>query len=143
MLNLHNIVRGVITSLHPDEEVNVYHSIGQVNQYGKIIAKYELPPQLMMMQIQSVDDEKTELDDKWPKSSVTREAWLYAPEGETVTSPLDRPIARQGDMLQRANGTWWQVVGLKQDFIRSGWISIIISAQINPPDLSASEEVIQ
>ena len=35
-LNLHNIVRGAITAVHPDIECQLYHAMGQRNVKGKV-----------------------------------------------------------------------------------------------------------
>ena len=42
-LNLHAIVRGAITSVHPDETVTLYQSTGQSNNYGIVTAQYAEP----------------------------------------------------------------------------------------------------
>jgi hypothetical protein len=37
-------------------------------------------------------------------------------------------------MLQRADGTWWLVTALKEDFSASEWVNVSITMQTNPPD---------
>ena len=45
-LNLHNVVRGAITAIHPDETVTLYQSAGQRNVKGKIVSIYNEPQEV-------------------------------------------------------------------------------------------------
>lgn len=42
-MNLHAIVRGSITSVHPDETVTLYQSDGQAVAYGRVTPYYKEP----------------------------------------------------------------------------------------------------
>lgn len=53
-LNLHKVVRGVITAVHPDEECTLYQSVGQVNVKGIVKSKYS-EPQSVKVNFQPLD----------------------------------------------------------------------------------------
>lgn len=53
MMNLHSLVRGAITTLHPDETVTLRQSTGQQNVRGRITPVYA-PAQVVNAQIQSL-----------------------------------------------------------------------------------------
>ena len=46
-LNLHNVVRSAITSVHPDENCILYQSIGQQNIKGVVKSVYSEPQSIM------------------------------------------------------------------------------------------------
>jgi hypothetical protein len=72
---------------------------------------------------------------------VSRKIYLNSgPDlGERVAG-IVRPPARGGDMLQLNDGTWWLVVGVIEDFSRSGdpgrsgWVCARVTLQVLPPD---------
>ena len=118
-LNLHAIVRGAITSVHPDETVTLYQSTGQSNNYGIVTAQYA-EPQTVKAQVQSANSADLELVERTSQNTVIMRFYLYA-SADTPPAPIVRPFARSGDMIRRVDGTWWLVTASPDDFAQVGW----------------------
>ena len=130
-LNLHNIVRGAITAVHPDETVTLYQSTGQVNSYGVVTAQYA-EPQTVKAQVQSANNADLELVERTSQNTVIMRFYLYA-SAAMPPAPIDRPFARSGDMIKRADGTWWLVTASPDDFAGVGWVCVLGTLPELPP----------
>lgn len=138
MLNLHSIANPLIANLHPNEAVTIYQSIGQTNTRGKITPIYA-SGEAVEMQIQGGDENLTQTNDV-NQTSVVRKAYLFADmSSELIPRSLHRSLARTGDYICRADGTWWLVTALLEDFSKSGWVSVNMTEQLKSPDFSACE----
>lgn len=135
-LNLHAIAHPMVTAIHPDETVTLYQSQGQINVAGKITPIY-LPPQEVQAQVQTASDAALYHADRVGQNDVTRNMYLFA-NPYTPPAGVVRPMARGGDIIQRANGTWWQVVSVPEDFSGVEWVMVRCSLQVKAPDFSAS-----
>ena len=131
-MNLHRIVRCVITSVHPDEHVMVYHSIGQKNVRGKITTVYSYPISVMA-QIQPSADALRHTEDAG-RTTNDAKGWFYA-DTSLPTIGIDRNLSRTGDFVQRSDGTWWLVTSVDQDYASDGWVAVTLTQQIDPPHL--------
>ncbi|WP_297848788.1 hypothetical protein [uncultured Desulfovibrio sp.] len=138
MINLHAAVRSAITGLHPDEAVALRQSVGQQNVRGRITPVYA-PEQTVQAQIQSLGQNDLAQAEQTSNTRVDRKAYLYAPNPALPPQGIVRPLARNGDMLRRADGTWWLVTAMIEDFTASGWVCVGITQQVDGPDLSASD----
>lgn len=70
---------------------------------------------------------------------IDRKAYLFAPDAPVPPQGTVRSLARTGDMLERADGTWWLVTVLIEDFTASGWVCVGIAQQVDGPDLGAPD----
>lgn len=138
MINLHTLVRSAITALHPDEVVILRQSVGQRNVRGRITPEYA-PARTVNAQIQSLGQNDLAQAEQTSNTRVDRKAYLHAPDPALPPQGIVRPLARNGDMLQRADGTWWLVTAMIEDFTASGWVCVGITQQVKGPDLSASD----
>ena len=132
-LNLHDLVRGAIPALHPDEMVLLIQSTGSENIRGVVTPQYADAVQVRA-QVQSVGNDDLKAMNDTARTEIQRKAWLYSqtPAG-LVPQGINRPMARGGDLLRRADGTWWLVAALMEDFSASGWVSVRIVEQIVAP----------
>ena len=138
-LDLHAVVRGAITAVHPDETVLWYRSSGQKIIKGKLVPVYA-PPVPLMAQVQSESDEKLYHSQKAGENDVTRAFYLRGTP-EDRPAGIVRPLARGGDMFRRErDGTWWLVTGTPEDSSGAGWCKVRVTLQVNGPYLSASGE---
>lgn len=139
MINLHAVVRGVINTMHPDEDVTIFRSAGQANVKGAIVSLYQ-PGEVIGAQIQSLSNDDLYATHDEGQNEVVRNCYLFS-SSSTVDKPASiiRPLARSGDMIQRSDGTWWLVTALKEDFSRSEWVNVSITLQIKAPDFSSSD----
>lgn len=139
MMNLHAIVRGAIPALHPDETVTLRQSVGQRNIRGRIVPVYA-PAQTVTAQIQSLGSDDLRHAEAVNLTQRDRKAYLFAPTPSTPPTGIVRPLARNGDMIQRADGSWWLVTAMLEDFTASGWVCVGIVQQLEGPDLSAGPD---
>lgn len=139
MLNLHNIVRGAITTVHPDEPVTIYRSAGQKNVAGTVKPIYEQGKNIKA-QVQSEKDDALFHANLTGQNQTVRKMYLYsAPSLAEKPAGIIRPISRGGDMIKRSDGTWWLIVAPIEDFSDVGWMSVRATLQTKEPDFSASD----
>lgn len=131
MMNLHKIVRGAISALHPDETVILVQSIGQRNVNGKIIAEYAQPISVIA-QIQSMSSDELAHLEKTDSTKIYRKAWLNQPA--RPVAGIIRELARNGDFIQRSDQSWWLVNAVNDDYTRSGWVSVTIIKELKGPE---------
>ena len=139
MMNLHAMVRGAIPALHPDESVTLRQSVGQKNVRGRIVPVYA-PEQEITAQIQSLGSDDLQHTEAVNLTQRDRKAYLVALDAAMPPSGIVRPLARNGDMVQRADASWWLVTAMLEDFTASGWVCVGIVQQEEGPDLSESPE---
>ncbi len=137
-LNLHAIVRGAITSVHPDETVTLCQSIGETNIKGSVTATYAAPL-IVRAQVQSANQADLELVEHVSQNTNVMRFYLYA-DAARPAAGIVRPFARTGDMIQRENGTWWLVTAEPDDFARVGWVCVLGTLQEIAP--AGLEEVV-
>lgn len=134
MINLHDIVRPVIPILHPDENVVLVQSTGKTNIRG-IVTPTWATPQTVIAQIQSMGADELKDQTDVSVAGEQRKCWLYSDTAAGLTPDgIVRPLARGGDLIRRADGSWWYVAGLQEDFTASGWVSVHIAQQITVPE---------
>lgn len=137
MLNLHSLVRSAVAALHPDEVVTLRQSVGQRNARGRLTPVYG-PAQTVRAQIRSLGRDDLTHAEHVGSTRIDRKAYLCAPDPALPPHGVVRASARNGDMLQRADGTWWLVTAVIEDFTASGWVCVGITQQVDGPDLRAS-----
>lgn len=137
MLNLHAIVRTPITALHPDETVTWYQSIGQTNTLGRIKPSYAEGVTLQA-QIQTLSADELAQREDTSKTEIHVKAYLMAQEANPPAGII-RIEARNGDFIQRADGTWWLITSVLEEFAKSGWESVGMVQQVKSPDFSGSD----
>lgn len=132
-MNLHDLVRGAIPPLHPDESVLLVQSTGSLNVRGVVTPQYADAVQVRA-QVQSMGNDDLKAMNDTARTEVQRRAYLYSatPAG-LVPQGIVRPLARGGDLLRRADGTWWLVAAMMEDFSASGWVCVRIVQQIVAP----------
>ena len=132
-VNLHGIVRGAIATLNPDEDAILYTASGQGNVAGKIEATY-LPPVAVKVQIQSETDEALYHSNNAGQNDITNRFYLFSSSVEGRPAGIIRPLGRSGDLFQRADGTWWLITAVVDDFSAVGWTSVRATLQTVPPN---------
>lgn len=133
MLNLHAIVRRPITMLHPDETVVWYRSTGQINVLGRIKPSYA-EGVVLQAQIQTLSPDELQQREDASKTEIHVKAYLMAQESAPPAGII-RIEARNGDFIRRADGTWWLITSVLEEFAKSGWESVGLVQQIKDPDI--------
>lgn len=132
MMNLHALVRGAVAALHPDEDVTLRQSVGQKNEFGRIVPEYA-EPQRVKAQIQSLSAEDLAHVEEASRTELSRKVYLFAPDPALPPAGVIRPFARNGDFIRRSDGTWWLVTGIIEDFTASGWVCVAVTQQLEGP----------
>ena len=139
-LNLHDIVRGAVTSVLNDEDVYLVQSIRQVSDWGRVTAKYA-PALLVRAQVQTLSGDDLTVLAETERTERDRKFYLYSAtaSGQTPAGNV-RILGRTGDFLYRIKAkTWWLVYNVTEDFTSAGWVCVLASAQQEvPPEVLAA-----
>ena len=133
-LNIHAIARGCIAALQPEESALLVQSTGYENDLGVIELAYAEAAHVYM-QVQSFSNDELTNMEETSRTEILRKAYLFSetPAG-LVPAGIIRPLARNGDVLRRSDGTWWTVISVMEDFSASGWMCIGIQLQMEIPE---------
>ena len=138
-INLHHIVRAPITNVHPDETLLWYQNQGAQNVGGILKPSYAEPLSLVA-QVQSESDASLMHADRADMNTETIKVYLYW-DAQTNPLNLDRFTAKGGDIFKRADGTFWLVTALTDNFADVGWVSCRAVRQVNPPEVVVNADV--
>lgn len=130
-INLHKIVRSSITAIHEDETVELYQSAGQINILGELLPAY-FEPLFVPAQIQTEGGDKLTHSGGISPNETTRRFYLYS--DDLRPAPVIRQKARGGDLIRRADGTWWLITATLEDFSGVGWVCVSAVLQIESGD---------
>lgn len=133
-LNLHDLVRGAINIVNPDEDVWLVQNTGQTNTKGRITASYA-PAQKVKAQVQTLSGDDLTVMNDTERTERDRKFYLYA-ETKTGNAPsgIIRPLGKSGDFIRRVDGTWWMVYNVTEEFTKSGWVLVLASQQAQVPE---------
>jgi hypothetical protein len=138
-LNLHSLVRGVITVNKADSPFTVYRSVGQQNVGGIMTALY-IKIEGYTGQWQSEGDSALYHADLGTQSTITRKVYLYAPKDKSSRVwSVYRLNSRSGDYLQDDEGNYWLVTAVLEDFSDVGWESLRVTLQQTAPKITIKE----
>ena len=138
-INLHHVVRGAITTVHPDETILWYQNKGAANVGGILKPSYA-EPLALVAQVQSESDASLMHANRADMNTETIKVYLYW-DAQTNPLNLDRFTAKGGDIFKRADGTFWLVTALTDNFADVGWVSCRAVRQVNPPEVIANADV--
>lgn len=142
-LNLHQIVRGAVTFNNADQTLTLYRSLGT---FSRDPATMQNVPNVaagvsVRGQVQSIKSDEIVQTERVSFSETVRKLYLYS-----TSAPGDRPwgawrpLSRTGDYVLDANGNYWYVDAVVEDFTDSGWVSLQVILQTTPPALNIVEE---
>ena len=133
-LNLHDLVRGAINIVNPDEDVWLIQNTGQTNVKGRITASYA-PAQKVKAQVQTLSGDDLTVMNDTERTERDRKFYLYS-DTETGTPPsgIIRPLGKSGDFMRRNDGTYWKVYNVSEDYTTDGWVLVLASQQVDVPE---------
>ena len=137
-LNLHGIVRSVITAVHPDEDCTLYQSAGQKNVLGVVTTVYT-PPQAIKANWQPLDSQTLQHLERMGDTKASEQVFLYSNTDMPISGVQRVPITRTGDIIKRWDGTYWLITSVIEDWSARGWANVGVTEQVMPPDFSASD----
>ena len=136
-VNLHDVVRSAICAIHPDENCILYQSVGQRNIKGKTTPVYAAPKNVKA-NFQPLDTDALKHFEATGQTPCSEQVFLYS-EDTGVSGQHRIPMTRTGDFLKRADGTFWLITKVLEDWTWDGWANVGVDRQVTPPDFSASE----
>ena len=142
-MNLHDIVRGAITSVNADQAFTLYTATGNfARSYETLETVPEVLPGVSVQgQIQTISPDAVIRTERVLLGSIVRRIYLRASEGLSVKpTGIYRPLARAGDYLDDHLGQRWQVDALLEDFSAEGWVSVQAILMQVPQALSIRED---
>ncbi|MBQ1779787.1 MAG: hypothetical protein IIZ93_16660, partial [Acidaminococcaceae bacterium] len=96
-LNLHQIVRGAISSVNADEQVYIIRSTGNANVKGRIQATYATP-ELITAQVQTLSNDDLKIVNETERTERDRKFYLFSdPDYNTSPASIIRYLGRTGD----------------------------------------------
>lgn len=132
-MNLHQIVSGAIGMVNHHEMVTIYRCTGTANVDGIVSVTYEKSDVLAQVQAPNAADMK--LFDNLADAKHTKKFYLNAP-----ASTINRQSETAGDIIERADGTYWLIDLIRDDFLPEGWLCCIATLQHEPPDYIEPED---
>lgn len=137
-MNLHKIANAAIITVHPNETITIYKSDGQENVYGIIKPKY-LAPEVLEAQVQDQTDTGLVLADAITQTGHSKLFYVnkYSKDNALVPFAQIRQQGRSGDIIKRADGTFWHVTSVVEEFD----LHIVLKAELltQEPDFSGQE----
>ena len=125
-MNLHEVVAGAIGSVNQHEMITLWRCIGVSNVKGVITPAYEKT--MLRAQIQRPNAADLELNERVAKAEQSIKVWLNAP-----ADTINRVDQSAGDIIQRADGTYWLIVAIRESYATEGWLSVLAVEQVEPP----------
>ena len=125
-MNLHEIVAGPIGSVNRHEIVTLWRCTGVSNTKGIVTPSYEKTT--VRAQIQRPGAADLELNERVARAKQSIKVWLNAP-----ADTINRIDQSSGDIIQRADGTYWLIVGIRESYAPEGWLSVLCVEQVDPP----------
>lgn len=142
-LNLHQIVRGAITFNNADQTFTLLKSLGSFSRDPATMRNVpSVSPGISFKgQIQSIRADEIVQTERVTFSETVRKLYLRSPASPSARPwALWRPLSRTGDYVLDANGNYWFVDAVLEDFSESGWVSLQVILQTTTPALNIVEE---
>ena len=126
-MNLHSIVSGAIGMVNHHEMVTLYRCTGTTNNGGVVSVTYEKSDVLAQVQAPTAADLR--LFDNLADARHVKKFYVNAP-----ASTINRQEETAGDIFERADGTYWLIDMVRDDFSPEGWLCCIATLQHDPPE---------
>jgi hypothetical protein len=126
-MNLHDVVAGAIGSVNPHETVTIWRCTGVNVTKGVVSPVYA--PLTRRAQIQQPSPSDLQQNERVARAQHSLKAWVNVP-ADTV----NRNAQTAEDIIERDDGTYWLIVGIREAFERAGWVSVLAVEQLEPPE---------
>lgn len=127
-MNLHAIVSGAIGSVNHHEMVTIYRCTGLTNTAGVVHVTYT--PSDIMAQVQAPNAGDLKLFDNLADARHVKKFYINA-----SAHTINRHEETAGDIIKRADGSYWLIDMIRDDFSHEGWLCVIGTLQHNPPEI--------
>ena len=131
-MNLHQIVSGAIGSVNHHEMVTLYRCKGLQNSGGVVSVSYDKADILAQVQAPTAADLR--LFDNLADARHAKKFYINAP-----ASTINRNEQTAGDIIERADGSFWLIDMIRDDFTPEGWLCCLGTLQHDPPEIVIDE----
>lgn len=131
-MNLHAIVSGAIGSVNHHEVVTIYRCNGTTNTAGVVSVTYT--PSDIMAQVQAPNAGDLKLFDNLADAKHVKKFYLNA-----SAHTINRHEETAGDIIERADGSFWLIDMIRDDFSPEGWLCVLGTLQHEPPEIVTDE----
>ena len=132
-MNLHAIVSGAIGSVNHHEMVTIYRCTGLTNTAGVIHVTYT--PQDILAQVQAPNAGDLKLFDNLADAKHVKKFYINA-----SAHTINRHEETAGDIIERADGSFWLIDMIRDDFSPEGWLCVLGTLQHDPPEIVIDPE---
>lgn len=127
-MNLHAIVSGAIGSVNHHEMVTIYRCTGLTNTAGVMHVTYT--PQDILAQVQAPNAGDLKLFDNLADAKHVKKFYINA-----SAHTINRHEETAGDIIERADGSYWLIDMIRDDFSPEGWLCVLGTLQHDPPEI--------
>ena len=131
-MNLHAIVSGAIGSVNKHELVTIYRCNGTTNTAGVVSVTYT--PSDILAQVQAPNAGDLKLFDNLADARHVKKFYLNA-----SAHTINRHEETAGDIIERADGSYWLIDAIRDDFSPEGWLCVLGTLQHEPPEIVIDE----
>lgn len=131
-MNLHAIVSGAIGSVNHHEMVTIYRCTGLTNTAGVMHVTYT--PSDILAQVQAPNAGDLRLFDNLADAKHVKKFYINA-----SAHTINRHEETAGDIIERADGSYWLIDMIRDDFSPEGWLCVIATLQHEPPEIVIDE----
>lgn len=131
-MNLHAIVSGAIGSVNHHEMVTIYRCTGVTNNAGVVSVTYT--PSDIMAQVQAPNAGDLRLFDNLADAKHVKKFYINA-----SAHTINRHEETAGDIIERADGSFWLIDMIRDDFSPEGWLCVLATLQHEPPEIVIDE----
>ena len=132
-MNLHAIVSGAIGSVNKYELVTIYRCNGTTNTAGVVSVTYT--PSDIMAQVQAPNAGDLKLFDNLADAKHVKKFYVNA-----SAHTINRHEETAGDIIERADGSYWLIDMIRDDFSPEGWLCVLGTLQHEPPEIVIDTE---
>ena len=127
-MNLHAIVSGAIGSVNHHEMVTIYRCNGTTNTTGMVSVTYTHED--IMAQVQAPNAGDLRLFDNLADAKHVKKFYINA-----SAHTINRHEETAGDIIERADGSYWLIDMIRDDFSPEGWLCVLGTLQHEPPEI--------
>ena len=131
-MNLHAIVSGAIGSVNHHELVTIYRCNGTTNTAGVVSVTYA--PSDILAQVQAPNAGDLRLFDNLADAKHVKKFYINA-----SAHTINRHEETAGDIIERADGSYWLIDMIRDDFSPEGWLCVLGTLQHEPPEIVITE----
>ena len=125
-MNLHDVVAGAIGTVNRHEMVTIWRCTGVNVAKGIVTPTYEKITRRAQIQQPSPSD--LEQNERVARAKHSLKAWVNVP-----ADTINRNAQTAEDIIERDDGSYWLIVGIKESYAREGWISVLAVEQLESP----------